>query len=80
MPNRQHLYKDKAKARATHRAQNLRYYRKTQIYTGRSKWTPEEDKLVLEHSITDTELSNTIHRSVSAIQNRRSKLKKNNRE
>lgn len=80
MPNRQHLYKDKSKARATHRSQNLRYYRKTQIYTGRPKWTPEEDKLVLEHSITDTELSNTIHRSVSAIQNRRSKLKKNNRE
>ena len=80
MPNRQHLYKDKDKARATNKAQKLRYRRKTQLYSGKPRWTLKEDKLVLDHTISDTELSFMIHRSVQAIQIRRHRLKKNNRE
>ena len=38
------------------------------------RWEKWEDKIVLEHSITDRELSKKIHRSVSAIQIRRSRL------
>ena len=76
MPNRQHLYKDKAKARATHHAQKQRYYRKTQLYSGKPRWTLEEDNAVLAHTITDTELSYILHRSVHSIQARRYRLKK----
>ena len=80
MPISLHLYKDKAKARSTRNAQRLRYYQKTQLYPGKRRWTLEEDKAVLEHSVTDTELSSIICRSVETIQVRRSMLKKNNRE
>lgn len=38
-------------------------------------WEEDEDRLVLEHKISDRELSEKIQRSVSAIQTRRSKLK-----
>ena len=40
------------------------------------QWEKWEDKMVLEHSIPDRDLSKKIHRSVSAIQIRRSRLKK----
>lgn len=75
MPNRKEKYVDMEKFRKTRNAQRKRYYKKTSKY-GRRRWTEEEDKLVLAHDITDTELSNAIKRSVSAIQNRRYKLKK----
>ena len=39
-------------------------------------WSAAEDAMVLEHSITDHELSEKIGRSVKAIQIRRSRLKK----
>ena len=39
------------------------------------EWTIQEDKLVMLHKIPDRELSVKIHRSVSAIQIRRSRLK-----
>ena len=80
MPIRVRSYKNKDKARVTRNAQRLRYYQKTQLYSGRRTWTKEEDKAVLEHSITDTELSYAIHRSVQSIHTRRYNLKKNNRE
>ena len=80
MPIRINLYKSRDKARSTRNAQRLRYYQKTQLYSKRRLWTSKEDKAVLEHSISDTQLSTTICRSVGAIQARRSMLKKKNRE
>ena len=74
--NRRHSYKNKDLARETIRKQKKRYYSKTAIY-GWQKWTVEQDKMVLEHKMTDTELSSIIHHSVQAIQNRRSILKNN---
>ena len=38
-------------------------------------WTKEEEKLILEHSMTDRQLAQKLGRSVQAIQVRRSKLK-----
>lgn len=49
-------------------------YQQTAKYMRRI-WSDEEDKLVLEHSITDRELSQKIERSVEAIQVRRTRLK-----
>ena len=82
MPNYLHSYKNKDKARSTRNAQRARYYKKTQLYTGKRRWTYEEDKAVLEHGVSDTELSYAIKRSVQSIQARRHRLKyqKNNRE
>ena len=62
------------KFRKTRNAQRKRYYAKTAKYKGRP-WTAEEDKAVLAHNVTDTELSSIIERSVQAIQIRRSFLK-----
>ena len=39
------------------------------------EWEQLEDRLVLEHKITDRELSELLNRSVTAIQVRRSRLK-----
>jgi len=41
------------------------------------EWSPEDDKLILEHKIPDRELSEQIQRSVTAIQVRRCRLKGN---
>ncbi len=38
-------------------------------------FTPEEDKEVLSHHLTDTELAQKLHRSVGSVQIRRSRLK-----
>ena len=75
MPNRKYAYADMEKFRKTTNAQKKRYYSKTEFY-GPSTWTVEQDKMVLEHFITDTELSIIIQQSVKAIQVRRCKLKK----
>lgn len=75
MPNRKEKYKDMEKFRKTRNSQRKGYYDKTAKYAP-SPWTLEQDKKVLEHSITDTELSEIIGHSVKAIQNRRLKLKK----
>ena len=58
----------------TRNAQRRRYYHKTAVYE-RSYWTPEQDKMILEHDLTDTELSAIVGHSVSAIQARRHRLK-----
>lgn len=77
MPKHLKDYKDKEKARITRNRQRQKNYGKTSfIYKGRRRWTEYEDTLVLEHSITDFELSQQIIRSVKAIQIRRCKLKK----
>ena len=60
MPNRKYAYADMQKFRKTTNAQNKRYYGKTEFY-GPSNWTVEQDKMVLEHLITDTELSKIIN-------------------
>lgn len=55
---------------------NLRYYRKTQgARNSNTRWTKEEIEMILEHSITDNELSELLGRSVRAIQVKRSKSK-----
>ena len=75
MPNRKENYSDMEKFKKTRNAQRKKYYSKTAIY-GHRQWTSEQDKMVLEHKITDTELSVIISHSVGAIQNRRCNLKK----
>lgn len=57
------------------RLENKRYYGKTSFLYPRRKWSPEEDKLVLAHTIPDSELSVKIQRSLKAICNRRGRLK-----
>lgn len=75
MPNRKERYVDMKKYRKTRNAQRKRYYKKTANYEKRS-WTEEENKRVLDHNISDTELSSEIKRSVQSIQIQRSRLKK----
>lgn len=50
-----------------------RYYQATAKYAPR-KWTKIEDEAVMAHNIPDRELSALIHRSMAAIQTRRSLL------
>lgn len=71
---RKDKYKDIDKYRNTRNAQKRRYYSRTQC--GRNPWTFRQDMMVLEHSMTDTELSAVIGHSVKAIQERRHRLKK----
>lgn len=75
MPNFARQYKDKEKCRQIRNEQRARYYKKTAIYQGR-EWTAYEDKMVLEHSMPDMELSALLQRGVRAIQIRRCRLKK----
>lgn len=75
MPNRKKDYVDMKRFRKTCNTQSRRYYAKTAIYEKRP-WTDEEDEKVLAHTVSDTELSSDIRRSVKAIQLRRSRLKK----
>ena len=70
-------YRDLDKWKTRCREQKRRYYSKTQYArNGNVKWTEEENNLVLQHNITDTELSKLIGRSVASIQTQRSVLKK----
>ena len=75
MPNRKNHYKDMEKYKKTRDFQKYRYYAKTAIYEP-SRWTYEQDEMVLQQTITDTELSARINHSVKAIQIRRCRLKK----
>lgn len=75
MPKHLKTYKDKEKARITRNRQRKKNYGKTSFKYKRRRWTPFEDKLVLNHTITDFELSNQIERSVASIQIRRNRLK-----
>ena len=70
-------YKDLSKWRNSKNRQRKRYYQKTQN-AGNSQeiWTKEDEELVLAHSMSDTELSSLIGRSVGAIQKRRHLIKK----
>ena len=73
--NRKKDYKNLDKHHKTCRRQKQKYYRKTQLYEKRL-WSCEEDKIVSDHNMTDTEISYAIGRSVCAIQVRRSRLKR----
>ncbi|MCD8006170.1 MAG: hypothetical protein LUF29_04250 [Oscillospiraceae bacterium] len=52
-----------------------KYYGKTANLYARHPWTPEEEKMVMEHSIPDSELSAKIGRSIKGIQEKRRRLK-----
>lgn len=69
------LYAKTYKEFVTYRnEQRKRNYAQTQ--TGDKKgWTTQHDALVLQHSITDRELSEQIGHSVQAIQIRRCRLR-----
>ena len=70
--NRKKNYKDLDKWRKVVRAQRKRYYSKTQNARNSWKpWTPEDIRLVIEHSMPDSELAILIGRSIGAIQQRR---------
>ncbi|MCD7823761.1 MAG: hypothetical protein LUG86_07095 [Oscillospiraceae bacterium] len=57
-----------------------RYYGKTANLYPRHAWTKEEEKLVMEHSMPDSELSLKIGRSLKSIQEKRRRLKSNETE
>lgn len=78
----QKLKKDDFEKFKVYREQyKTRYRMKTGsgIYLKRS-YTKEEDDLILEHAISDRELSVKLKRSVLAIQIRRSRLKAERKE
>ena len=74
--NRKERYHDLSLWRKTCDRQRKKYYDKTAIYPPQ-RWTIKEDRMVLEHKMTDTELSRIIHHSVKAIHVRRSRLTHN---
>lgn len=53
---RKKQYKNLEKYKITSRKQRRRYYQKTAIYKP-SSWTTEQEELILEHKMTDHELS-----------------------
>ncbi|MCD8107377.1 MAG: hypothetical protein LUE20_05375 [Oscillospiraceae bacterium] len=57
------------------RMSHKRYYGKTANLYPRHAWTEEEERLVMEHSIPDSELSEKIGRSLKGIQEKRRRLK-----
>ena len=73
--NRKKNYRDMEKYRKACRRQNQRYYAKTSNLYPPKAWTAEEDAMVLDHKIPDSELSKELERSVRAIQHRRHRLK-----
>ena len=73
MPNRREKYADMELYKKTRRAQRKRNYDQTAGHK-RSPWTPEQDKMILEHKCPDRVLSEQTGHSVRAIQVRRSKL------
>lgn len=77
--NRKELYRDMERYRETKNKYYSKYYKATENARNKGKrWTKDEDKLVIEHSVSDRELSREIGRSMKAIQMRRAKIK--NRE
>lgn len=76
MPIRKNSYADMNKFLKTRNLQRKRYYQKTAFKYGRRRWTQQEDDLVLKREMTDMQLSDLIHRSVGAIQSRRTMLNK----
>ena len=75
--NRRSDYKDLEKWRKTKKLQQKRYYDKHAkcAINSRERYTEEEIEMILNHEISDVELSKKIGRSVKAIQIKRCKLK-----
>lgn len=76
MPNWVKKYKDKDKARELRNKERLQYYAKSKenaVNRG-TRYTQYEIDMILNHEITDHEISKIIGRSVQAIQNKRSAL------
>lgn len=70
-------YKDINKWRKIRNEAKKRYAERTGSNLYEPKYyTEEEDRMILEHNIPDRLLANKLHRSVSAIQMRRCRLRK----
>lgn len=81
MPKAIKRYNNLEKRRLYRNIQRKRNYNKTAYAKNHRKpFTDYEDTLILDHAITDIELSNLIGRSVQSIQFRRCRLKKINME
>lgn len=68
-------YNQTEKGKQARRKYNKRYYSKTASLYPEREFNEIEDTLILEHRWTDTQLAQTIHRSVASIQTRRWRLK-----
>lgn len=75
MPKFVKQYNDPLQLLLIRNGQRQRYYQKTAKYPKR-EWNPEEDEMVLNSSLKDTELSGILQRSVESIQVRRCRLQK----
>ena len=76
MPSFVKRMKDNDKCRMIRNKQRQKNYAQTNIYPPKGAWANWEEELVLEHSMTDRQLSKLLERSVQAIQLKRSRLKK----
>lgn len=69
-------YKKTEKGKKSIQAYKKKYYARTANLYPTRDFNEIEDTLILEHRWTDTDLANTIHRSVQSIQTRRWRLNK----
>lgn len=65
--------------RCRRHAEHKRYYAKTAFLYEKRPYSDAEDALILAHTVPDSELSLTIHRSMKAISNRRWRLLRDRR-
>lgn len=71
--NNKHGYADLEKWRAARSRSKKKYYKKTALYRP-SRFTAKQCEMILDHNMTDAELSKLIHHSVESIQVKRSRL------
>lgn len=78
MPKSLKLYKNKELRQQYRNRQRRRNYEKSDKFAvnGYRAYSKEECQLILDHSITDFELSKQLGRSMRAIQGKRLKLKR----
>lgn len=75
MSYRKRDYADIEKWRNTVTTYNRKYYQSiSYARNSYKKWTQEEDRIVLEHTIPDREISKLLGRSMKAIIQRRHNL------
>ena len=74
-------YKDQDRFRRYRNRYKNRYNAKRDYSGGKkNKWSEDEEKIVLAHEMTDTEIAKMLKRSINAIQVRRNLLKKRERK
>lgn len=74
---RKDKYKDMEKWKETSKKQKRKYYAKTSNRkNSKKKWTQYEVELIMEHKQSDSELSETLGRSVRSIQIKRCRINK----